>query len=121
MSKKLIFLIIILLIIAVITITLFSRKPSLDRNWEKDQALLPTITFSGSEISIENMRNFSYSSETDYEINYYNQKLDISNIESLDYIIEPFSEYDGPAHTMFSFGLRDGSYIVVSAEIRKEK
>jgi hypothetical protein len=54
-------------------------------------------------------------------VNYYDQKININDIDSLYYIIEPFSQYDGPAHTMFSFGLKNGEYIVISAEIRKEK
>jgi len=67
------------------------------------------------------MRDFSYSSVNDYEENYYDKKLKIEDIQSLYYIIEPFGEYDWPAHTMFSFGLNNGEYIVISAEIRKEK
>jgi hypothetical protein len=53
------------------------------------------------------MRDFSYSSETEYEENYYSKNYNIDDIESLYYIIEPFSDYDGPAHTMFSFGFKD--------------
>ncbi len=121
MSKIQIFLIIILTFIIIFCIFLFSRQPSLDRDWEKDQLILPKITFSGSNIQIQNMRDFSYSSVSDYEENYYDKKLKIEDIQSLYYIIEPFGEHDWPAHTMFSFGLKNGEYIVVSAEIRKEK
>jgi len=83
--------------------------------------ILPTITFSGNQISIKNMRDFSYSSETEYEENYYSKSYNVNDIESLYYIIEPFSDYDGPAHTMFSFGFKDWEYLIISAEIRKEK
>ena len=121
MSKIQIFLIIFVVIIIIFCIFLFSRQPSLDRDWEKDQEILPQITFSGSNIHIQNMRDFSYSSVNDYEENYYDQKLNIEDIQSLYYIIEPFGEHDWPAHTMFSFGLKNGEYIVISAEIRKEK
>ena len=121
MSKLQIFFSIVIFIIIIITIVLLSRQPSLEREWETDQDILPDITFSGSEISIKNMRDFEYSSESDYQVNYYDQKINIGDIESLYYIIEPFSDYDGPAHTMFSFGLSNWEYIVISAEIRKEK
>lgn len=120
MSKIQIFLIILVVLIIILSISLFSRQPSIDRNWEADQTILPEISFSGSWVEIKNMRDFSYSSVSDYEQNYYDQKLYLEDIESLYYIIEPFWEYDGPAHTMFSFGLSDGSFIVISAEIRKE-
>lgn len=100
---------------------LFSRKPSHDRDWEMDQKILPEISFSDSEVDIKNMRDFKYSSETDYEISYYDKNIDINHIESLDYIIEPFSDFDWPAHTMFSFWLNNWEHIIISAEIRKEK
>lgn len=121
MSKKLIFLIIVLFIIIIITIILLYRKPSLERNWENDQKILAEISFSGSGVEIKNMRDFEYSSENEYIEKYYDKKINIDDLQSLDYIIEPFSDFDGPAHTMFSFGLKNGEYIVISAEIRKEK
>lgn len=121
MKKLRVFWIIFISIITLISAELFSRQPALDRDWEIDQKILPEVVFSWTQIDIKNMRNFAYSSETEYEANYYNQTINIESVESLYYIIEPFSEYDGPAHTMFSFGLSDGSYVIVSAEIRKEK
>lgn len=121
MSKKLIFCILVLLIIIIVSVILLSRQPSLERDWEKDQKILVEISFSGSEIEIKNMRDFEYSSERDYIEKYYDKKINIDDLESLDYIIEPFSDFDGPAHTMFSFGLKNWEYIVISAEIRKEK
>lgn len=121
MSKFQKFISIIIIICIAILAILFSRKPSLERDWESDQKILPEITFSWSNISLQNLRNFEYITTTDYKINYYDQNLNINEIESLYYIIEPFSQYDWPAHTMFSFGLKNGEYIVISAEIRKEK
>jgi hypothetical protein len=121
MSKLKKFFSIIIIILITITAILFSREPLLERNWEKDQEILAEISFSGSSIDIKNMRNFQYSSESEYEVNYYNQNININDIDNLYYIIEPFSDYDGPAHTMFSFGLNNGEYIIISAEIRKEK
>jgi hypothetical protein len=121
MSKLQIFFSIVIFVVIIITIVLLSRKPSLERDWEKDQEVLPTIIFSGDEIEIKNMRDFKYSWETEYEINYYDKQINITELKSLDYIIEPFSDFDGPAHTMFSFGLNNWEYIIISAEIRKEK
>ena len=36
-------------------------------------------------------------------------------------MIVPFSNFDGPAHTMLSFGFSDGKKLVISAEVRKER
>ena len=103
-----------------IFIYLILQTPSLDRNWAEDQKVLSEISFSWSNISIKNIRNFKYSSESEYESNYYDKDFNTDKIESVYYIIEPFSDYDWPAHTMLSFGFEDWSYLTVSAEIRKE-
>jgi hypothetical protein len=98
-----------------------SQKPSLYRDWSIDQSLLPTISFSGDLVTVENARDFVYTTPTAYIPQYYNRTYDINDIEAVNYIIEPFSNFDGPAHTMLSFTFSWGIHLVVSAEIRKEK
>lgn len=120
-----IFLVLIALVFASIIIvqTVISFKtPSLERNWSIDQKILASIHFSedGETVDIKNIRNFDYSAEWKYTAKYYDRTIKIEDIETLYYIIEPFSEHDGPAHTMFSFGFSDGTYLTVSVEIRKE-
>ena len=112
---------IILIIIALLLIYVILQKPSLNRDWTVDQKIMSEISFSWNIIDIKNIRNFEYTTEDDYEIWYYDNKYNIGEIESVYYIIEPFSDYDWPAHTMLSFGFKNWSYLVVSAEIRKEK
>ena len=99
----------------------FSQKPSLYRDWSTDQAILPEISFSWSEVFIKNIRNFRYTSTDNYEASYYDQVYNKNEIERVYYIVEPFSTMDGPAHTMFSFSFSGGKDIAVSTEIRKEK
>lgn len=95
-------------------------NPSLNRNWNLDQKILPEIYFSWSIVNIKNIRNFDYKTTNDYIVNYYDKDFDLEKIDSLYYIIEPFSSYDWPAHTMMSFGFSNWDYITISAEIRKE-
>lgn len=99
---------------------LLSKTPSLDRNWNLDQKILPEISFSWNIVSIKNVRNFDYKSTSDYIVNYYDRDYILDDINSLYYIIEPFSNYDWPAHTMMSFGFSNWDYLTISAEIRKE-
>lgn len=116
----------VFLITLLITLTVglawwLSQKPSLYRDWATDQAILPTITFSGNLVDVKNVRNFMYRSVTEYTPGYYNRTYNLDQIESVYYIIEPFSTMDGPAHTMLSFGFSGGVFVTVSAEVRKEK
>lgn len=96
------------------------KTPSLDRDWNLDQKILPKIYFYWDSINIKNIRNFQYNSTSEYRVLYYDKTYDLNNIESLYYIIEPFSNFDWPAHTMMSFGFSNWDYLTISAEIRKE-
>lgn len=99
-----------------------SKTPSLHRDWEAQDAVLPTITWSWSNVvSIENIRNHKWFSDVDFAPGYYNDMFDLSDIEKVYYIITPFSDKDGPAHTMLSFSFSGGKNVVISAELRKER
>lgn len=119
-NKIKISLLFLLILLGVLIIFILIQKPSLDRNWTQDQKVLAEISFSGTLIDIKNIRNLSYITANEYEVNYYDKLYNLDTLESVYYIIEPFWNYDWPAHTMLSFWFSDQSFLVVSAEIRKE-
>jgi hypothetical protein len=98
-------------------------RPSNDRAWVAEMATLPYVIASpgSSAMTIKNVRNSKYVTAEDYVVQYYDRTIDISDIQSADYIVAPFNEAAALAHTMISFGLNDGSFIVVSVEVRKEQ
>ena len=99
-----------------------SRSPSLNRNWETDQAILSTAEITGTKVLIHNVRDFRYSStSTDVIPHYYDATYDTKDITGMDFIVEPFSWIKAFAHTMFSFNFKDGRHVMVSVEIRKQK
>lgn len=100
---------------------LLSRHPSNDRDWSPDQGRLPVATFRGDSVDVQNVRDFRYRSTTDYDVVYENRSYDLRRLESVWFIVEPFSGMKGPAHTFVSFGFADGQYVAISVEIRKEK
>ena len=98
------------------------RRPSLDRNRALDQKILPTITFHRDSVTIRNVRNFHYGeTEEDYTPGYYDRTYDLTKINSLHFMVEPFSPFHGLAHTMLSFGFSDGKYVSISIEVRKRQ
>jgi hypothetical protein len=91
-----------------------------DRDWHQDVATLPSAEITGNIITIHNIRNFDYSSTTDYAIAHYDKTVNLDQLETVDL----FLVYWGPrliAHTIMSFGFADGTYIAISIETRKEK
>lgn len=97
-------------------------RPSLNREWTKDQEVLARATFEGDLVKITNIRNIKYRSTTDYDVGHYNKTFDLNKLNSVWYMVEPFTGHGaGAAHTLVSFGFEDGSYVAISVEIRKEK
>lgn len=116
----------ILWTIAIIVITYIALiiiiRPSNDRDWTVDQAVLPYAEINGNNVSIHNIRNFSYKTTTDYTPNYYDRTFDLDKIKNVYFIVEPFSGHAvGAAHTFLSFEFEDGKFVSISVEIRKEK
>jgi hypothetical protein len=105
----------------VLAVVLLSRHPSNDREWSPDQRELPVATFSGDSVRVHNVRDIRYRTTTDFDVAYDDRSYDLRRLESVWFIVEPFSGMKGPAHTFVSFGFDDGQYIAISVEIRKEQ
>ena len=97
----------------------FSKTPSNDREWSLDQQVPPHAEFNDDEVTVFNIRNFSYQSTNGYTPAYYDKTFNLNEITSVDYIVEPFGSI-GAAHTFVSFGFSTGDYLAISVEIRKE-
>jgi hypothetical protein len=98
---------------------LFAR-PSAERDWNPDQRVLPRTNVSGDKVTIENLRNFSYKSTSDYSARYETRTYDLSKLDSAWFIVERFGDAPAIAHTFLSFGF-GGEYVAISVEIRKER
>jgi hypothetical protein len=95
-------------------------QPTNDANWSPDQRKLPEVTISEGRVDIKNIRDFTYRSVSDYTPSYYDNSFNTESITSVDYIVEPFGDFSGSAHTFLSFGFADGKRVAISIEIRKE-
>ncbi len=95
--------------------------PSNDRDWATDQAVLPTAEFNGRQVTVRNIRNIRYRTIDDFDVHYYDRTFDLDRITSVDFIVVPFNDTPGIAHTMLSFGFDHRDYIGLSVEIRKER
>ena len=94
--------------------------PANDRDWQSDVAVLPYATFAGDLVTIHNIRNNDYRTETDYTVRYYDKTFDLSKLQTADLF---FSFWGSPyiAHTIMSFGFGNEGYVAISIETRKTK
>jgi hypothetical protein len=95
-------------------------KPSNNRNWQDDVAVLPYAIVQDNLVTIHNIRNFSYRTETDFDIRYYDKTFDLKDLNSAD-LIAVYWMGDAIAHIMISFGFQGKDYVAFSIETRKEK
>jgi len=94
--------------------------PSHHRDWADDVAQLLESQIQGNHVTLYNVRNFDWRSETDYTARWETRQYDLSQLVSADLVL---SYWMGPhiAHTLVSFGFADGQQLVFSLEIRKEQ
>lgn len=110
-------------LLALLALSVFwsSLRPSQDRQWADDVSQrLQVRSFDGRHVVLDNVRNFSWRSETDYDIVWEQRRYDLDQLQSADVLL---SYWMGPAiaHTLVSFGFADGRQLVFSVEIRKEQ
>jgi hypothetical protein len=94
--------------------------PSNERDWQPDVAVLPYADIEGDVVTVHNIRNFDYRSETDYTPAYYDKRFDLQKLEGADLVAVYWM---GPAiaHIFVSFAFAGGDHLAVSIETRKEK
>jgi len=97
-------------------------QPSHERNWELGHEALPLVTYSAtsSMITIDNFRNFSWTSTSTALVNYETRNFDLEELTGVDVLISNFDDFAGLAHIFLSFGFSDGEQVVVSLETRRE-
>jgi hypothetical protein len=99
----------------------FARiMPSNDRDFAPEVARGVTGAIRGDELTLQNVRNFSWSSPAVFNEIWEERRYDLSKLESADFYLVYFM---GPliAHSMVSFGFSDGRHLMFSIEIRRER
>ena len=97
-----------------------SIPPSNTRDWTPDVARTARAVFDGSRLTIENVRNFKYRSESDFDQRWETRTYNLDRIRGVDL----FLSFWGPtqiAHTIVSWEFDDGQHLAISIETRKEK
>jgi hypothetical protein len=94
--------------------------PRNDRDWSPDVSRLSRAAIVGNRVTIYNVRNFDYRTETDYTERWETRTYDLDRLRGVDL----FLSFWGPtliAHTIVSWEFDDGPPLAISIETRKEK
>lgn len=96
-------------------------QPSHDRVWRQNLMVLPYAEIESDKVLLRNIRDCHYRTEDDYDVRHFDRVVRLDDLQSLDFIVVPFQATPSLAHTMLSFGLSDGQYLVFSVEARLEQ
>ncbi len=107
-------------VFALVVVWWTTIAPSNARDWQVDVAVLPYATIEDNLVTLHNIRNFTYRTETDFDANYYDKTFDLRKLDSVD-LVTVYWMGDAIAHVMLSFGFGGTDYVAFSIEARKDK
>jgi len=96
-------------------------RPSNDRRWSQNHAVLQTADFNGNMVTVRNVRFSRYVSGDVYTTQYYDATFNLDDVRTIDLIMVPFRGLNSVAHVASSFGFADGRQIALSIEARYEE
>ena len=94
--------------------------PSNNRVWADDVSRTLSGRVDGNLVTLHDVRNFEWRSDTDYTKHWETRTYDLSRLDSVD-LITSYWSMKAIAHVLVSFGFNDGQHVVFSVEIRREK
>jgi len=105
------------IVLAAVLAWYLSLTPPQDADWQSNVANLAHAELDGHRVTVHNVRNFDYRTETDYTPRWETRTYDISKLAGLDVF---FSHWAGPAiaHTILSWSFSDGQHLAISIETR---
>ena len=108
------------LVFAAVLARFHSLVPPQVADWQPSVAELPRAELSGDRLTVHNVRDFDYRSETDFTPRWEARTYDLTQLVGLDMF---FSHWGARAiaHTIMSWSFADGGQLAISIETRNRK
>ncbi len=95
----------------------FTLRPTNEGDWRADVARTAWAEIDGNQVTVHNVRNCNYSSETEYSNCWSNRNFDLSQLRGVDFF---FVNWGIPwiGHPIVSFDFGNGQHLAFSIEAR---
>jgi hypothetical protein len=94
-------------------------RPSHDRPWRLEVAVMPRAFIDGDHVRLTGVRNFDYRTRNDFTVHYEEREVLLSHLTGLDFYVSYFMP--GPVgHTFLSFIFDNAPPLSISIETRPE-
>jgi hypothetical protein len=94
-------------------------RPSHDRHWRPEVAVMPRAFIDGDRVHLTGVRNFDYRTRDDFTVRYEEREVLLSHLTALDFYVSYFMA--GPVgHTFLSFIFDNAPPLSISIETRPE-
>ena len=96
-----------------------SLTPPVDRPWAPDVSRQVTGSLDGSVLRLEDVRNFTWRSPQDFDVQWEQRSYDLDQLQTVDLFMSYWSG-KAIAHMIVSFGFAGGDHIAWSVEVRRQ-
>lgn len=94
-------------------------KPTNERPWQPDVAEMPWAEINGDHVTLHNVRNCEYRTETDYTPRWETREVELSHLSGVDIALDYWGS-EWMAHPIVSFQFDNVPPVCFSVETRKE-
>lgn len=110
-----------LVLVLSLLVWMAGHPPRHDRTWAMGQERLARVEFEGGHVRIQDFRSFRYRADGSVaDPAYETRTFRIDDLATVWLGISHFGRF-GMAHTFMSFGFKDGRYLAISIEARREE
>jgi hypothetical protein len=108
-----------LAVTAVVAVWYFGfMTPNPNEDWITKHARMPHLEIAGDKVSVNNVRDYTWRTESDFTPGYRDRVYDVSTLNTMYFALSPIFDLEPVAHVWVCFGFSDGKHVAVSVEAR---